>query len=256
MNSLLVFYSRQPIFIIFIMANNPFTANEIEFFAEDEHLNIVPRFQNGKKMHFISGDYGPFETQVEVEVPVWLAISLKKRGKCNIKCPQWLEVEFLREVKTQEKATDVANLQPLPNHYMEIASLMFKYAHDDIEDCDRVRSLVEDIQNLRRHKLQTGLRGLGAAIVDSKSALYYVEMNNASAMEIHTIRDVFVKALESYHRLYECKNDATSSARRSTTSVLSSSPVYQDDLGAKKTLRRFRRPLRESQQTMTQDSNY
>ena len=47
-NSLLVFYSRQPIFIIFIMANNPFTANEIEFFAEDEHLNICPSLPNGK----------------------------------------------------------------------------------------------------------------------------------------------------------------------------------------------------------------
>ena len=114
-----------------------------------------------EKMHFISGDYGPFETQVEVEVPVWLAISLKKRGKCNIKCPQWLEVEFLREVKTQEKATDVANLQPLPNHYMEIASLMFKYAHDDIEDCDRVRSLVEDIQKFTAAQTSDGFARFG-----------------------------------------------------------------------------------------------
>jgi len=27
-----------------------------------------------------------------VEVPVWLAVTLKQRNKCKIHCPQWLDV--------------------------------------------------------------------------------------------------------------------------------------------------------------------
>ena len=69
------------------MESKPFTANEIEFFAEDEHVSIVPRF-NLEEMNFISGDYGPFETQVPVEVPLWLAICLKKAEKVQHTVPR------------------------------------------------------------------------------------------------------------------------------------------------------------------------
>jgi len=38
------------------------------------------------------GDFGPFTPQIVTQVPLWLAIALKKRGKCSIRPPQWMSV--------------------------------------------------------------------------------------------------------------------------------------------------------------------
>ena len=46
------------------------------------------------KLHFliIQGDFGPFSPGMPVEVPIWLAVTLKQRNKCKINCPAWLDV--------------------------------------------------------------------------------------------------------------------------------------------------------------------
>ena len=246
---------------------NPFTTGEIEFFAEDVPINVVPRF-NLQTMHFISGDFGPFEAQVPAEVPLWLAISLKRRRKCNVQCPEWLQWTNLHKVKQAEKESAAGSLQALPNHYMEIASLLLQYASDDIEKSDRVRSLVEDIENLREHKVQSGLQTVGATVVQNKMAMFQLKLNNASAMEVHAIRDVLIGALETFHQLFKTEADAVeargrvhgraSAARRAAAANASSSafsPRFDDQLGRKSLRRhRSRQPLVESQQTLTQDS--
>lgn len=56
------------------------TAAELEFIAEDELIEIVPKFKHGP-LHLIQGDFGPFVPQARAKVPLWLAISLKKRQK-------------------------------------------------------------------------------------------------------------------------------------------------------------------------------
>jgi hypothetical protein len=38
------------------------------------------------------GDYGPFFPQIAAQVPLWLAVALKKRGKCTIRPPLWMSV--------------------------------------------------------------------------------------------------------------------------------------------------------------------
>lgn len=37
------------------------------------------------------GVFGPFEPQVPTEVPLWLAVTLKRRQQCQIQAPDWLE---------------------------------------------------------------------------------------------------------------------------------------------------------------------
>lgn len=41
------------------------------------------------------GDYGPFQPNFPVEVPLWLAIMLNKRKKCRIEAPDWLQSDHL-----------------------------------------------------------------------------------------------------------------------------------------------------------------
>lgn len=56
------------------------TAAELEFIAEDQLIEIVPKFKHGT-LHLIQGDFGPFVPQARAKVPLWLAITLKKRQK-------------------------------------------------------------------------------------------------------------------------------------------------------------------------------
>jgi len=99
---------------------NSLSPAEIEFMAEDEIVTIVPNFQM-EHLHFISvrggsaacaasgrpaadgapaglpcahvrpqGSYGPFRPQRPATVPLWLAVTLKKRAKCKIQPPDFL----------------------------------------------------------------------------------------------------------------------------------------------------------------------
>jgi hypothetical protein len=38
------------------------------------------------------GDFGPFAPDEEVQVPLWLALQMKKNRQCKIKAPDWLTV--------------------------------------------------------------------------------------------------------------------------------------------------------------------
>ncbi|CAI5516215.1 unnamed protein product, partial [Closterium sp. Naga37s-1] len=66
-----------------------FLESEIEFIAENELVSIVPNFR-ADALHLHAGDIGPFRPQIALQVPLWLAIALKKRAKCSIQPPPWL----------------------------------------------------------------------------------------------------------------------------------------------------------------------
>lgn len=52
-------------------------------------------------------EYGPFRPQIPVGVPLWLAMILKKQGKCNVVPPRWLDVTTLNNVNELERSDDV-----------------------------------------------------------------------------------------------------------------------------------------------------
>ncbi|KAI5578799.1 hypothetical protein BDE02_08G050300 [Populus trichocarpa] len=126
-----------------------FSPEEIEFMAEDEPVEIVPNLRMDS-LNFICGDYGPFHPQLAAQVPLWLAVALKKRGKCTIRPPQWMSIENLAQFLELER--DSHAFQPLPFHYLEISRLLFDHAREDIPDMYMVRSLIEDIRDVRFHK--------------------------------------------------------------------------------------------------------
>lgn len=65
------------------------------------------------------GTYGKFEPNQPVDVPIWLAIELRKRNQCEIKLPPWMTLKELKEVVAKER-TDMSSFQPLPFHYIEV----------------------------------------------------------------------------------------------------------------------------------------
>ncbi|KAL1825092.1 hypothetical protein ACET3Z_011870 [Daucus carota] len=169
-----------------------FSAAELEFLAEDEMVEIVPNIRMDP-LNLISGDFGPFRPQIATQVPLWLAVALKKRGKCTIRLPDWMSVEKLTQVLEAERDS-ARDFQPLPFHYVEIARLLFDHARDDIPDIYMVRSLIEDIKDVRFHKIGTGLE-----IISERT--YAVKLLNLSAMEVNIVRPFVAKALETFYKL-------------------------------------------------------
>ncbi|XP_020594879.1 DNA replication complex GINS protein PSF2-like [Phalaenopsis equestris] len=68
-----------------------FSAPEVEFLAEDELVEIIPNIRMDA-LNMICGDFGPFFPQISAKVPIWLAVALKKRGKCSVRPPEWMSV--------------------------------------------------------------------------------------------------------------------------------------------------------------------
>ncbi|KAL9418425.1 hypothetical protein AB3S75_036396 [Citrus x aurantiifolia] len=167
-----------------------FSPPEVEFMAEDELVEIVPNMRMDP-LNFICGDFGPFYPQIPVKVPLWLAAALKKRGKCTIRPPQWMSIENLTKVLEGERE-DRGTFQAVPFHYIEISRLLFDHARDDIPDIYMVRSLIEDIRDVRLHKIETNL--------EKFSATSAVKIAHLSAMEVNVVRPFVVRALQAFYK--------------------------------------------------------
>ncbi|KAL3701747.1 hypothetical protein R1sor_019769 [Riccia sorocarpa] len=167
-----------------------FSGAEVEFLAEDDMVVIVPSLRMDT-LHLICGDFGPFMPQVPASVPLWLGIAMKKRGKCRLRAPEWMSVENLTQVLELERESS-QEFQPLPFHYVEVSRLLLDNARDDLVDVYMVQTLIEDIRNVRFHKVQTGLQTLSGKT-------HAVKLKNLGAMEVSLIRPFFVKALEKFY---------------------------------------------------------
>lgn len=56
----------------------------------------------------LQGDFGPFLPQIATHVPLWLAVALKKRGKCTIRLPEWMSVgEFICQIISFSKPLQI-----------------------------------------------------------------------------------------------------------------------------------------------------
>ncbi|XP_078179450.1 PSF2 [Carex rostrata] len=182
-----------------------FSAPEVEFLAEDEMIEIVPNIRMDA-LNLLCGDFGPFLPQIACKVPLWLAVALKKRGKCSIRTPDWMSVEKLTQVLEAERESP-REFQPLPFHYVEISRLLLDHAHDDIPEVYMVRSLIEDIRNVRFHKVESGLETISGRT-------HAVKLKNLSAMEVNIVRPFMVRVLQAFY-----KHDSPEMVQQADTSA-------------------------------------
>lgn len=182
--------------------------------AEDEMIEIVPNMRMDP-LNLLCGDFGPFHPQIATQVPIWLAVALKRRGKCTIRAPEWMSVDNLTKVLEAERESPRV-FEPLPFHYVEISRLLFDHARDDISDVYLIRSLVEDIRNVRFHKIEINLEEI-------QGRAHAVKIRNLSAMEVNIVRPFVVRALQAFYKLDSPEmidqSDATAANRRRTQAL-------------------------------------
>jgi len=162
---------------------NSITPPELELTASEELVEIIPLISM-ERTAFISGAYGPLRPPNKAKIPLWMAINLKMKKKCHIVPPDWLSVDFLQERLAQE--TSRPEFSQFPFRFTEIAKLLVDVAPDDIQNSDKIRSLLKDIREARQAKSREGLQKI------DHSAL---SLPNLCSMEINEIRPFFVRAM-------------------------------------------------------------
>ncbi|KAG0296343.1 DNA replication protein psf2 [Dissophora globulifera] len=169
---------------------NGLTPLEIEFLAENEMIEIAAAIDTKRNLELLGGEVASLKPLQVNKVPLWMAITLKKKQKCNIVVPQWMTIESLQKSLKEEQEQD--RFSALPYHYMETAQLLLENACDDIPSADAVRTLLKDLREARQSKARQGVAALGLA---------YLQMDNIGLMEINEIRPFFTKAFYEIQKL-------------------------------------------------------
>ena len=139
----------------------PLTAPEVAFLAGDETLQIVPNFTL-PSLEFIgvSGPHARHRTRlthntqahtarsrcgqgpteelrpgIPAEVPLWLAVYLRKRDKCQIVVPEWLEPERLAAtLEAEQREQD--KFAELPFNYLVVAKELLTIANEEVRELE------------------------------------------------------------------------------------------------------------------------
>jgi GINS complex subunit 2 len=217
--------------------NRNLTAAENEFAAEETIVTIIPGV-NHPTLHFISGNFGPLESGMPCDVPLWLAITLRKRGKCVIKIPDWLKVENLERALNTERVE--IYLGTLPYHFMEIAHLLLNHATEDIPSPDRVSVLIQDLANVRMDRIRLGISRVAEA-VSQDQAVVSTSLNNAASMEILSIRKFFLSSMDAFLWLRPVEETNIDTYRRSNVGANEASGSGSNETAAAPVGRRLRK---------------
>ncbi|KAG0335730.1 DNA replication protein psf2 [Podila horticola] len=169
---------------------NGLSPREIEFLAENEMIEIAPAIDTRQDLELLAGTVPSLKPLQLSSVPLWLAITLKKKQKCSIVVPKWMTIESLQAFLKQEE--DEPRFSELPYHFIETAQLLLENACDDIPSADAVRTLIKNLREARQSKARLGVAQLGQD---------YLQMDNIGLMEINEIRPFFTKAFYEIHTL-------------------------------------------------------
>jgi GINS complex subunit 2 len=175
----------------------------MEFFAEETIVTVTPSIDH-PKLKFISGEFGPLFAGVDCQLPLWLAITLKKKGKCIIEIPEWMSVQRLEEYVARERSEPTFEL--LPFHYIEISLLLLTHCKEHIKNLDKVSALLEDLQNIRMDRAKLGMQAI-AEKVRTGEAVPCVGLNGIACAEIQLLKPLFVRSMAMFDKLTKVEGE-------------------------------------------------
>ncbi|KAH9251141.1 hypothetical protein BASA81_011040 [Batrachochytrium salamandrivorans] len=174
-----------------------------QHFAESGEISILPNFRLGKPLQLLdSTRVGPFIPQTPTTVPLWLALLLKKQNKCKIIVPDWLSPDVLLAQRQEERERSKQEYAKTANfHYREVAHLLLKHCAEDFEDADLVRSLLEDLDNLRNVKIRSGLKTVAKNQAETLKVDTALNLTELSALELVEFRPFLTTGMDLFAKL-------------------------------------------------------
>jgi len=191
-------------------SNTTVTPLDCHFMAENCIIRIIPNFTSPGDLELISASLPRFRAAHACEVPLWVALSLKRQRKCNIQKPIWMDPEDLEERKTKEQESPIFIEPPHP-HYRELTEIILNNAIDDIDNADAIRTAVKDLWDTRASKLFTTCQDFldqpemeaddntGEVVKTGRSKEdqdMFASLNNVTQLELTLVRDSFLEALD------------------------------------------------------------
>lgn len=152
------------------------------------------------------GPLKPLNPPQRSNIPLWLALLLKRQRRANILAPPWLNTHSLTAILDHEtehadtfsppprlppqpsdntlpisppflpNSTADAAPDALPYHWLELGEMLLEAASDDFEEPDQVRKLLRGLREVRMAKLRSG--------VDVLDAAGGIKMNGVGGMEV------------------------------------------------------------------------
>lgn len=155
-----------------------FLPSELHFLAENETVGILPR-QPSSSLPLVSGQVPEMRSMRRVDVPLWLAMTLKKQRRCQIIPPDWMEEKNLQRILAHEQNFP-DSFATVDWHWLEIAQILLAGAADDLTSSPHVlRNLVRDIREIRESKARVGMHELNESLL---------QMDGMGLMEINELR--------------------------------------------------------------------
>ncbi|EPR78933.1 DNA replication complex GINS protein PSF2 [Spraguea lophii 42_110] len=136
-------------------------------------------------IHMIEYDYGPFIPPNIAEVPLFVALMLKKSSMCRIRTPKYLEIEYLDRIYNEEVENKDEYISIYP--YIFELYLVFCEHSYNMENREEVKRKVKDIQDVRLKKTKNGIK-----MVDGTA----LNLNNLTAFEYNQIKEYLIPAIK------------------------------------------------------------
>ncbi|KAK8228216.1 hypothetical protein HDK77DRAFT_102245 [Phyllosticta capitalensis] len=209
------------------------TPSEVAFLCEMELVTVVPR-QRLESLELLGGTTPALIPPHRANIPLWLALVLKRQKRANISPPPWLhsvaltailefETEHSKDAFSPPPAPprDVSNTltapflpsavatapnDALPYHWLELGTILLEAAPDDFEDPNAVRRLMRDLREVRMAKLRAG--------VDVLEAAGGVKMNGVGGMEVAEGRSFIGGVIDGLRKIGAAKESARKDAER------------------------------------------
>lgn len=165
---------------------------ELTFLAENDPVTIIPRALM-KKITLIGADVPALRANRRIDVPLWVAVILKLRGKCRIVPPPWLTLEYLERAYEEEKREPNKFLKLLPQNWMEVSKILLARAPDDMLDTvTQLRLALQDLRETRLLKINSGLKDLNES---------NFTLTGLSLMEVNEMRPFVVEVMDNLRKL-------------------------------------------------------
>jgi len=149
----------------------------------------------------LCSQFGPFHPNVTINVPLWLALALKKRGSCTIILQPWFQTDKVGRCCMREKH-DKNKLQLVPFHYVETAHTVSKYLKEDMPQEVELQSYLDDIISVRQNKIRELFCQLTRTDVDSVLAKGHKLNQETSGLELNMIRSFVCSSMDSLNTFF------------------------------------------------------
>ncbi|KAI9723460.1 MAG: DNA replication protein psf2 [Chrysothrix sp. TS-e1954] len=205
------------------------TPPEIAFLCEMELVTVIPR-QRMASLDLLGGKTSPLRPPHRADLPLWLALLLKRQGRADIAPPAWLYPDSLRQIldrETNDAHSDAFSPAPplsrlaadlktppfmptsvaaapadfLPYHWLELGQTLLAAAADDVPDSEQVRRLLRDLREVRMAKVRQGVE-----VLDGGAG---VQMDGVGATEVGEGRAFVTGVIDGLRKIGAAKETAT-----------------------------------------------